>query len=342
MQAMTDAASATIAAGPLPPPSIADALPGLGDPPSPVEAPRLRRLDLAELLALTIAPRGMLLDPVIPEHGMTMLYAARGVGKTHVALGIAHAVACGSSFLTWRAPQPRRVLLVDGEMPAVTLRERLAAIVGGSGVAPAAGMLGILAGDLLVGGIGNLAAPAEQAELETQLAGVELLILDNLSSLTYVAREDYSGWAPIQQWLLRLRRRGISTLVVHHAGKDGEQRGTTRREDLLDTTINLLRPNGYVEREGARFEVHVEKRRGLLGEEARPFEARLETRNGAARWTVQELINVVGPRVADLINTGLSIRDIAAETGLSKSAVHRLKATMLARMAERARERRGE
>ncbi|MCC6780468.1 MAG: AAA family ATPase, partial [Hyphomicrobiales bacterium] len=93
---------------------------------------RLRLLDLAELLALDIKPRGMVLDPIIPERGMAMLYAARGIGKTHVALGIAHAVATGSRFLTWRAPRPRRVLLIDGEMPAVTLRERLQAIVAGS------------------------------------------------------------------------------------------------------------------------------------------------------------------------------------------------------------------
>jgi putative DNA primase/helicase len=151
----------------------------------------------------------------------------------------------------------------------------------------------------------------------------DLLILDNLSSLTSVLREDYSGWAPIQQWLLRLRRRGISTLIVHHAGKDGEQRGTIRREDMLDTTISLVRPNGYVESEGARFEVHVEKRRGLLGVEARPFEARLET--------TRELINVAGRRVAALINAGLSIRDIARETGLPKSTVHRLNSMMVTR-----------
>src|SRR5262245_34948550 len=156
------------------------------DAPCPAADPaRLRPIDLGELLALAIRPRGMLLDPVIPEHGMAMLYAARGIGKTHVALGIAHAVACGTSFLTWRAQRPRRVLVVDGEMPGVALRERLHAIVAGSGVAPAPGMLGVLAGDLLVGGIGNLAAAPEQAELEAQLGGVELLILDNLSSLTY-------------------------------------------------------------------------------------------------------------------------------------------------------------
>jgi putative DNA primase/helicase len=300
-----------------------------GPPPLADHAPRLRPYDLAELLALSIKPRGMVLDPVIPERALAMLYAARGIGKTHVALGIAHAVACGLPFLAWRAPRRRRVLLLDGEMPAAALRERLAAIVAGSGVAPPPGMLGVIAGDLVDGGIGDLATAAVQAEVEAQLTGFELLVLDNLSSLTSTPREDYSGWAPVQHWLLRLRRRGISTLIVHHSGKDGEQRGTTRREDMLDTTISLVRPCDYTAGQGARFEVHVEKRRGLLGLEARSFEARLDTRDGRTRWTTHELINVNGRRVAGLLNTGLSIRDVARETGLSKSAVHRLKRMMV-------------
>ena len=83
-------------------------------------------LDLAELLTLDIPERGMVLDPIIPEKGLALLYAMRGTGKTHVALGIAHAVATGARFLNWQAPTPRRVLLVDGEMPTSDLRGPLA------------------------------------------------------------------------------------------------------------------------------------------------------------------------------------------------------------------------
>ena len=56
--------------------------------------------------------------------------------------------------------------------------------------------------------------------------------------------------------LSMLRRRGVSVLIVHHAGKGGEQRGTSRREDVLDTSISLRRPSDYLPTEGARFEVH--------------------------------------------------------------------------------------
>ena len=57
---------------------------------------RLRPLNLREFLELSLKPREMLLDPILPEKGLAMLYAARGTGKTHVAIGIAFAVATGS------------------------------------------------------------------------------------------------------------------------------------------------------------------------------------------------------------------------------------------------------
>ena len=203
-----------------------------------IASDRLRPVDLGEFLRREIKPREMLLDPILPEKGLAMLYAARGTGKTFVALCIAFAIATATVFLKWKAPKPRRVLLIDGEMPAAALQERLASIVASR---PEAQLdpqnIQILAGDLIeAGGIGNLASPDVQAELDPWLDKVDLLVLDNLSSLTAVIRDnDAESWGPIQEWLLKLRRRGISVLIVHHAGKGGQQRGTSRREDVLDT-----------------------------------------------------------------------------------------------------------
>lgn len=296
--------------------------------PRQLDKDRLRPFGLKEFLELSIKPREMLLDPVLPEKGLAMLYAARGTGKTHVALGMAFAIATGRQFLRWTAPRARRVLLIDGEMPAAALQERLASIVAGApDVQFDATGIKILAGDLIeAGGIGNLASRDVQAELDQWLDGVDLLVLDNLSSLAAVIRDnDAESWGPIQEWLLRLRRRGISVLIVHHAGKGGQQRGTSRREDVLDTSISLRRPADYSPIEGARFEVHMEKARGIVGDAAKPFEAKLEVHGGATVWTTRELEDVNRARVEALIDDGLSIRDIADETGISKSTVQRIK-----------------
>jgi AAA domain/Homeodomain-like domain len=289
---------------------------------------RLRPLDLKKFLQLAIKPRGMVMEPIIPEKGLAMLYAARGTGKTHIALGIGFAVATGTKFLKWSAPKPRRVLLIDGEMPAAALQERLASIIAGSpGTDLNSENIMILAGDLIeAGGIGNLAAPEIQSELDPWLEGIEFLILDNLSSLTAVIRDNEAeSWGPIQEWLLKLRRRGISVLIVHHAGKDGQQRGTSRREDVLDTSISLRRSADYCPTEGAKFEVHLEKTRGFSGDSAKPFEAKLEMRDGLATWTIRELDDANRSRIQALLDDGLTVREIADETGIPKSTVHRIK-----------------
>ena len=57
-----------------------------------------------------------------------MLYAPRGVGKSWLSLSIGLAVAGGASLLRWSAPRQRNVLYIDGEMPLVSLQERLKAI----------------------------------------------------------------------------------------------------------------------------------------------------------------------------------------------------------------------
>jgi len=93
----------------------------------------------------------------------------------------------------------------------------------------------------------------------------------------------------------------------------------------LDTSISLRRPSDYLPTEGARFEVHYEKARGIHGDRARPFEAKLEIRYGAMFWTIREIEDVNLARVKALLDDELSIRDIADETGISKSVVHRLK-----------------
>jgi hypothetical protein len=54
-----------------------------------------------ELMTYRLPPREMLVGPIIRAKGLAMLYGPRGLGKTHVALGIAWAAAgCGSRWPT--------------------------------------------------------------------------------------------------------------------------------------------------------------------------------------------------------------------------------------------------
>jgi putative DNA primase/helicase len=285
---------------------------------------------LQDFLALRVPAREMLLAPILPERSLAMLYAPRGIGKSWLGLTIGLSVASGSSVLRWNAPKPRGVLLVDGEMLLADLQTRLNLILAGLGTKiPTDGFL-VLAADHTERGI-NLSSGEGQQELERHLDGIDMLILDNLSTLLANGSEGASdAWLPMQNWLLKLRRRGVAVLLIHHAGVNGRQRGTSRREDALDTVIALRRPLDYSPQEGARFEVHLEKARALVGDGAAPFEAVVEpfTAEGgksAIRWLARDLKPSIFEQATALFQGGRSVRQVKTLLGISHGEAGRLR-----------------
>jgi hypothetical protein len=327
-----DAVQATLASGVAagmrsPHPDLADG-PGSysragSDRHSGPEPVQLRPITLGEFLSLDIKPREFVIEPLIHECGLVMVYAWRGVGKTWFALGLGYAIASGGAYLKWVAKKPRRVLHVCGEMPAVDLKQRLSQVVAKrSSLEP--GWYRIISADLHEFGIPDLATAEGQAAMDAVLGDAEVIIFDNVSTLFRTGQENESqSWVPVQDWLLKLRREGRSVVIIHHANKGRAQRGTSKREDVLDVVLNLREPSDYEPSEGSRFEVHYEKARGLSGIDAvSPFEAKLEIRDGAF-WTMRDIEDARLAEILELKEDDMSVRQIAAELGLSKSAVQR-------------------
>ena len=70
-----------------------------------------------------------------------------------------------------------------------------------------------------------------------------------------------------------------------HAGKSGDQRGSSAREDILDTVIKLSRPHDYRPEDGARFKVELTKARHFAGGQAADCLAALrEDEDGRLFW----------------------------------------------------------
>lgn len=297
-------------------------------PETETQAPsqRLRVIDVIELLSIRFPPRENLLAPWLPQQGLCMVYAPRGIGKTHFSLGVSYAVASGGSFLKWPAPMPRGVLFLDGEMPGVVLQERLARIAASNEKEPSA-PLRIITPDLQPRGMINLSDPVDQATIAPHLEGIGLIVVDNLSTLCRSGKEaEGESWLPVQQWALEQRAAGRSVLFIHHSGKNGEQRGTSRREDVLDTVIALKRPGDYTPDKGASFELHFEKARGIYGDDTKPFEATLLTdREGRQTWALKELEASTAEKVAKLLTEGVPQGEIGEMLGLTKGAVSKAK-----------------
>lgn len=314
-----DAVRSCLDAAKLPPPSP--------DATAQVESrASLVALPLTDFLHFQFPKRDYIIDPIMTEQGSALLFAPPGRGKTFLALTIAYAVATGQPVLRWNTPKPRQVLFVDGEMQGWMLQERFTSIIKGyNSVMPNPDFLRIVTPDTQADFMPNLATPEGQAALEPLLAGVELLIIDNLATLCRVGKENETeSWLPVQTWVLSLRRRGISVVLVHHANKSGTQRGTSAREDIMETIISLRPPKGHRTEDGACFEVHHEKIRGIPGGVVEPFEAALINDGERLTWSTTDLGDDNLEIIASLHASGLSIRAIEQQTGLSRSKVHRL------------------
>lgn len=189
-----------------------------------------------DLLALKIPERPRHL-PWLPEGGNVMVYGPRGVGKTFFQLALAVALTTGQDLWKWMCPTPVGVLYIDGEMQLDELRQRTTALMD----RPPRASLEFLTSQLVYQRCGKrdliLTDHAMRQEVDTILEGrpnIRVMILDNISCLFSGINEDSKqDWEPINAWLIRLRHRGLATVLVHHAGKGGQQRGTSGREDSL-------------------------------------------------------------------------------------------------------------
>ena len=281
----------------------------------------LHPLNSNELLLRDFKPAEHVLSPWLPTQGLAMIHAPRGVGKTHVSIGAACAVAAGTSFLKWNAPKPRRVVIIDGEMPGAMLKERFARTVAAMNADIPVENFRLVAADIEPDGLPDLASEEAQQYYADVIAPADFVIVDNLSTICRSLRENEAdSWGPIQSWALRLRREGKSVLFIHHAGKNGGQRGTSKKEDILNTVIALRRPPDYEASQGARFEVHYEKARGFYGEDAEPFEAWLKD----GQWQIGQVTRADDDAsLLVLKKQGLSDREIEKRTGVPKSTVNR-------------------
>lgn len=288
--------------------------------------PPLVVVGAADLLTASFPDRDMLLHPWLESQSLTMIHAWRGLGKTYLALNIGYALASGGTFLGWSAPVPVPVLYIDGEMPGAALRDRVARIVASSDTEAPDGFLRFITPDLQENGLmPNLADPEGQQAINAVLGDARVIIIDNLSCLVRGGKENEAeSWHPVAEWALLMRATGRSVLFIHHSGKGGQQRGTSKREDLLDTVLLLKRPGDYQPDQGARFEIHFEKARSLFGQDVTALEASLcTTPDGQQTWTTRTVEAIADAQMIELAELGLSQIEIARELGCHRSTILR-------------------
>jgi len=258
-------------------------------------------ITLGHLLAHQFPPREDLVAPWLRQGESAMLWASPGTGKTLLTLTLAVMVAGGGSVLGWSSPKPRRVLLVDGEMSAEDLQERVAWLIGtvdGIDREAAAANLHIMSRNWqgpevafpdLGDRDGRPGRPSGQDEViaEARRLGVELAMFDNFSTLVEVVDEnDAASMNATLAFLLRLKQLRIACLLVHHSGKDGgSYRGSSKLATTFEVIIGLRPLESVATSAGAAFKLEWTKYRREPCEAVRGREVRLvKDGEGRPRW----------------------------------------------------------
>lgn len=84
----------------------------------------IKAVGLDAFIKLDLPKKDKIMSPWLDSSSLNMIYAPRGIGKTHVAIGVAYALATGNEFLGWKVAKPKKVLYIDGEMTASAIQDR--------------------------------------------------------------------------------------------------------------------------------------------------------------------------------------------------------------------------
>jgi len=182
-------------------------------------------------------------DGVIPERATVLVYGASGVGKSFLVDSIAAAVAGGFPWLG-RSVEGGGVLVIAAEGGAgVGKRFRAQSDAWNKGK-PIDGLRVMTAAP-------NLTLDSDVAELEAfnRVHDFAVIVYDTLNRIAGDAEENSAtAMGGILNAIERIRRAGTRTtsVVVTHAGKSGDLRGSTALWAAADTVLELTGEPGYL------------------------------------------------------------------------------------------------
>jgi putative DNA primase/helicase len=289
------------------------------------DAGLITALDEAEFLGLTFPKRDVLLRPWLPQASLCMIHAQRGEGKTWFALSVGKALANGEDLLGWPCARRARVLYVDGELPGDFLQQRISQFPRSE-----SGLFHVLCRDeflrkkLAMPDLGDAEGRDELDRIIRQCQP-DVVILDSISTLVRSGVENEAeSWAPIQDWLMQHRWDGRTIILVHHEGKNKKPRGSSKREDVLDTMIRLAKKDDQFTGDESVFELTFTKARDFCGDDAAPMLIKLAVEDSQVTWTHEKARDARVETILEMHNAGMKAKDIAKEVGVTPGRVSQI------------------
>jgi hypothetical protein len=342
------------AAGPLPgwPPSAAGmqgtaagftaGRPGIERRPGAAAADDpIRLADPAAVMAMQGERNAVFLAPVLPARSIMLLRGPRGIGLSHVMVGCAVALANGGSFLGWRAPRPVRVLLLAGNLPTPVLASRLSGALASerrNGDLPE--RLRMVTRDGYNGCLPDLGTYAGLAQLMRACNQIDVLMIDDLGAFLTDAGSELRGrLGLLSTYLGGARACGRSVVVAQHSAPrlPADRVALREAESIADVVVGLHRPADYHVRQGARFELRVERAAHLSGADraARVMQL-VQAADGRPKWVEEDAEDVRKLSFFGLLDDGVAVEAAAREVGIGRSTAYRWRRQWQAQRAETA------
>ena len=292
-------------------------------------------LEIGQFRALNLPARKKYLSPWLKEESISLISGYRGAGKTWFVISLLNAISNGESFGPWQCETSAPTLLLDGEMPTTDIVERMNAL----GLTSTPKNPFYIYSDAHANRMGLRRAHLVDEKFREIMKsillekGVKVWAIDNLASLASGLDENAKkDWDPINQWLLELRFAGISTIMLHHVNKDGGQRGTSGREDNIDSSILLKQPPNYQPEDGARFILHFTKARVAHNDLSQIAHQEFQLRDdddGGYIWTHALTKKKNKIEILKMLDDGMTNTEIAEAVGVTKGRVSQIKAQVV-------------
>jgi hypothetical protein len=286
-----------------------------------------------------------LLDPIVREKTVVQISGDYGAGKTQFGIKLAICFSSGLDFLEWKnKTEPRPVLYVEGELPAVDIRDRIISMTENlddinninENKQPkfkAENLFLLTLDDLELGGFeygferlavtnnedgaakGRILVENTCDEIKKRTGKYPILFLDNISALTSIDENKAQDWSSLVQWFMKLKTKGIVIIYFHHLGKStGTASGSNMALRLVDTHLVLrkLPPKSNFEMKGKNVQCSIEfdKCRNFGGTAAKPF---ILTCSNEGEWKKYPMLDQKDFLIIGYLNEGKSVKQMCED-----------------------------
>jgi hypothetical protein len=218
-------------------------------------------------------PVEFVMEPLLTDKSTNQIFGGYGGGKTILGLGLAIHISSGLDFLDYKCVKEMPCLYVEGELPAVDIRERRDSILNhifeekGDDAFKPDNLFHLSKDDLEMRGFkygfDRIAVSRNMSDTEAKdygrkgrelidevLINIEkktgkkpFLFLDNISALSDIDENRSTDWMPLIHWLTHLKTKGFPSCFFHHSNKQKQtsngSSGSNAKERLLDTSIQV-------------------------------------------------------------------------------------------------------